>query len=573
MSSVLRPPAGFRLDAAVGTSFTLDLRILLAVPLTFALLDGVELGRGDEPPEEEMSAAPVLFGALLAYAERIRVVSDARYIAAPGRPSRLYSLLEPTIRPAVVSGDAHFHPKFWLLRFVAEGSKVRHRLVLSTRNLTNDRSWDLVVVLEEDSAGVQGAAQPAIDLLRAAVSSDGLVDDLATSAANARFLPPPGFDDLRLHAWWAGQGADPLAGRSGSKMLVISPFIGLDRLRTLAAQSDELTVISRAETFNRLAARGGLPRAELRRLVDLAADDEGLSGELHAKLVVLDETDGRSRWWLGSLNATANGVRQNAEALVELTTSTALAGVDALLVPDGDRLGALLEPHFVAAATEEDTEQAGERELRQALAEARWEVVVTQQQSGSLAAELMVHWPEPRPQLGAEIQVRFASGRPSDPLLFDLDTARSEARWPVVALGDVTSLLEVRVALPRSDPFTLFVVAQLTVPDVEKRRAALFSAIVPDVEVMLRLILILLTSGHDARTAAAAARKLIDSDREVNEDLPSLPLLEEMLRSFAQDPDRLRRAGEMIVQLPRDDPRTGPLRAVWDAFSEALDHR
>ena len=100
LSSVLRPPAGFRLDAAVGTSFTLDLRTLLAVPLTFALLDGVEIGAANEASsDEETPAAPVLLSALLAYAERIRVVSDARYISAPTRPSRLYSLLEPAIKP------------------------------------------------------------------------------------------------------------------------------------------------------------------------------------------------------------------------------------------------------------------------------------------------------------------------------------------------------------------------------------------------------------------------------------------------------------------------------------------
>lgn len=571
LSSVLRPPAGSRLDAAAGTSFTLDLRTLLAVPLTFALLDGVEFGPGIETSDEEETAGePVLLTALLAYAERIRVVSDRRYISAPRSPSRLYSLLEPAIAPVDVAPGAHFHPKFWLLRFVHEDSTASHRLVVSSRNLTDDRSWDLVVVLDEGAAGIPGAAQPAIDLLRAAVPGDPLIEGLANSAASARFLPPPGYRDLQLHAWSAGRGADPMVGRSGSKMLVVSPFIGLNRLRTLARQSDQLTVVSRPETFNRLAAGGSLPRADLRRLVDLAADDDGLSGELHAKLVVLDEAGGRSRWWLGSLNATDNGVRRNAEALVELTMPTAAGGVDALLGTGDNSLGKLLEQHVVRPPVEEDQDLAGESALRQAIAGASWSVAVAQQQDGHLAATLIVDWPEPRPDLEADIRVRFASGRPADLLRLDLQVARSQTRWPLVLLEDVTSLLEVRVRRPASESFTLLVVADLVVPDVEARRAALFRAIVPDVDVMLRLILLLLTSGHDAGSASAAARKLIDGDSKPADDLPSLPLVEEMVRSYARDPDRLRRAGEMIAGLPRDHPRTGPLRALWDTFDEAL---
>lgn len=574
LSSVLRPPVGFRLDAAVGTTFTLDLRTLLAVPLTFALLDGVDIGAGDASSgEDETPAAPVLLGALLAYAERIRVLSDARYISAPSRPSRLYALLEPTIVPTVVRVGAHFHPKFWLLRFVDEDSRPSHRLVLSTRNLTDDRSWDLVVVLEEDAAGVVGAAQPAIDLLRATAPEDAFIEDLTRSAASVRFLAPPGFHELRLHAWSAGEGADPMAGRSGSKMLVMSPFIGLDRLRALAAQSDQITVVSRPETFDRLAAGGALPRADLRRLMDLAADDDGLSGELHAKLVVLDEAGGRSRWWLGSLNATDNGVRRNAEALLELTTSTAAGGVDALLSTDGDRLGTLLEPHGIRPPSDDDDDDEGnqgEQALRQALAEGIWRVTVTPKPDGHLAATLTVDWPEARPDPEAKIRVGFASGRSADRLMLDLDAAHAEAQWPLVLLQDVTSLLEVQVRRPAGDPFTLLVVAVLTVPDDQARHAALFRAIVPDVDVMLRLILLLLTSGHDARSASAAARALIDADGESADVLPSLPLIEEMVRAYARDPDRLRRAGAVIAGLPRDDPRTEPLRALWDTFDAAL---
>ncbi len=189
-----------------------------------------------------------------------------------------------------------------------------------------------------------------------------------------------------------------------------------------------------------------------------------------------------------------------------------------------------------------------------------------------MGAVLNVDWDEPRPDPQADIRVRFASGRPADRLRLDLERAHSQAQWPLVLLEDVTSLLEVRARLAAGEPVTLVVVATLSVPDAEARHAALFGVIVPDVDVMLRLILLLLTSGTDAGAAAAAARKLIDRAEQPADDLPSQPFVEELLRAYARDPDRLRRAGAIIAGLPHDH-RTAALHALWKTFGEALEER
>jgi hypothetical protein len=41
-----------------------------------------------------------------------------------------------------------FHPKVWVLRFLAQDGVVRYRILCLSRNLTFDRCWDTVVALD-----------------------------------------------------------------------------------------------------------------------------------------------------------------------------------------------------------------------------------------------------------------------------------------------------------------------------------------------------------------------------------------------------------------------------------------
>lgn len=71
----LKPPAGYRLDRAVGTTYSVDLSSLLAVPLAFAQLDCGE-------SREELLADPVrLLRALRD--EAARVFSGALRVIHP----------------------------------------------------------------------------------------------------------------------------------------------------------------------------------------------------------------------------------------------------------------------------------------------------------------------------------------------------------------------------------------------------------------------------------------------------------------------------------------------------------
>ena len=128
----------------MATTFSLDFETALAVPVSLALFAADN--------REEILQHPI---ALLEGAERISgrlaVFAEAGQIhAGLAQQSRLCSLLEKVIVEVQAPGEGSFHPKIWALRFKPldqEGDDLLRVLVLS-RNLTRDRSWDIAVRLD-----------------------------------------------------------------------------------------------------------------------------------------------------------------------------------------------------------------------------------------------------------------------------------------------------------------------------------------------------------------------------------------------------------------------------------------
>ena len=89
---LLRPPAGFRLDCAVLTAYSLDLETLLALPLAV-------LAHADGGIDELLADPLLLLEALREAGERISVFVDEGAIAAPRTARVLYAMLEASVHP------------------------------------------------------------------------------------------------------------------------------------------------------------------------------------------------------------------------------------------------------------------------------------------------------------------------------------------------------------------------------------------------------------------------------------------------------------------------------------------
>ena len=271
------------------------------------------------------------------------------------------------------------HPKVWVLRYEAVGEppdgqprEQRLRVLIASRNLTFDASWDTVVRLDEARNGTGAFLGPVGNLFEGllhtavdTVSPDhrDRVGSLSGALATARFALPGGAYDLRIHVLGLSRTSSPLP-TAAERALIISPFVSDDFFSTVHPERvDEL--VSRPESLDLLGAEtlkknvvvahvfddGSTPDvvAEQQRL---SLDDPGrpLVG-LHAKVFAF-EKEGRARLFLGSANATGAAFNKNVEILIELAGPATELGIDRLCEGTGDEQGLRVLFHPTADPTE-----------------------------------------------------------------------------------------------------------------------------------------------------------------------------------------------------------------------------
>ena len=264
LTDALRPPAGFSVDAALATTYTLDLHSLLLAPLAMAAYDHTE---GDGAAID--AATPVaLLESIRRHADRTIVLCQAAGIHVPPTYPRLAAFAEGMVAEVPPPPGGTFHPKIWVLRFIDATGSTRHRFVCLSRNLTGDRSWDTVLVCDEDSqaSAVLDPAPVATfvsELLGMLVRPlDGarrdLVDDLCRTFADARLSIPSPSPQRRRSAGCAVRRfvAHAAAGAVARRHLAVPRE---ECARRLPRTAGRRVVLSRADGFDRVggaACRG-----------------------------------------------------------------------------------------------------------------------------------------------------------------------------------------------------------------------------------------------------------------------------------------------------------------------------
>lgn len=373
LTDALRPPAGCEVDQAVATTYSLTLTAMLIAPMTFTL------GTVDDA-DALASADPVrLLDAVERHVEHTTVFVQAGGIHVPTSHSRIHAFLEDSIHEVVAPREGNlFHPKLWAVRYVDDAGRHHHRVVISSRNLTLDNSWDTVLVLDEDPGGAIPAA-PAADMVAAlpelTISSLSAgrrraVEDLARSLRRARLAAPAPFTGGYLLPLGLDDSRPWPFPEDSARILAISPFLSGDTLTRVRGNAADATVVSRPESMDLLGRRrlAGWSTNVLHRAVEEANDDAApvrasdeftavreddgapaalvrLEG-LHAKTVVLDRPGGQSMTVTGSANLTDQAWGGGVEMGAVLTGPTATCGVDAVLGADTETgLGRVLQSY------------------------------------------------------------------------------------------------------------------------------------------------------------------------------------------------------------------------------------
>ena len=312
----LVPPTGSQLDFALFTTFTLDLEVMLALPLQLLSASNSDI--------QSLHSNPIrLAEALREVGEKIHVFADRSGIAVPRSQRELYSMLESSLHTVSAPNDGVFHPKLWILRFESEeGGQPTLRLAVLSRNLTLDRSWDVAIVSEATPYPKQivAASRDLAHLVSSlpAICTETLTRELyrkvmtlSNEIGRTLFPAPDGFDQVPIEFHALGLSGSSRRWRpavSADRILAIAPFVKKGVLDSLPSSNrDHRTLVSKELEFDKI------PYSDLEAW-DSYILHEGVEDEpddffdrrpsgLHAKILAFEKGQ-TATWYFGSANLT-----------------------------------------------------------------------------------------------------------------------------------------------------------------------------------------------------------------------------------------------------------------------------
>ena len=583
-TDALTPPPGYVLDQAIGTTYTLDPTTLLTVPVHLGLAVRRK-GVGVDPVD--------LLGALRRVADRITVYAQCGRMQAPSGAHVLFSLLESMVVEAASPGGGVFHPKVWVLRFgTPERDAPILRLLVLSRNLTTDRSWDLCLQLEgKPTQKDRVANRPLSEFIRnLPLFSANTVDkrkrdqarNLAAEVSRTKWNLPEGFDAVKFHVI---RGKSWLPAKS-DRLAVVSPFVTVPALKALAGATRKTEIlVSRIEELNELVSNPCEIFGQVSVLNDAAESDDGEDMSerdtlgLHAKTFVAEKGD-KVRVYVGSANATTSAIvgGQNVEFLAELIGNQ-VGGIDALFGKEG--IGEYIVPweaggESVVDQKEKEAEEILDR-VRGALADAKLRVGCAEAASGG-------KW-----------QLTLCGNT-----AIDLDGVQALRAWPITvrdehasnmlnamgqeaidlgiySLQSVTGLIAFEVASVLAGMKARFTLNLPLDNPPKERDTAILRTVLGNREGFMRYLLLLLGEFDEKLRIDTNGTRLGADGRWSVGGEDALPLLEEMTRAFSRDPARLHEIRNIVERLDSDansaDIVPEDFRALWGIFDKALGER
>lgn len=550
----LNPPLGYKLHSALATTYSLDLETLSCATLALSLGQTLE---GDLEAEKL-----ALLESIDLLKSRLLIFHNVSNVHVPSKYSSLYALLEPYLVPVIgTTAFSAFHPKLWLLRFAPlEGGTERFRLMVLSRNLTFDRSWDVAVSLDGMPDNRPRVVNDPLIAFLHQLPADGdtstAIETWCEALARVAWDVPNPFTEARFLPGSPSSAPLELEGHF-DELLVVSPFVDADpdgRLFSLSARTpkERKMLVSRSDTLNRLGKerlRGwqcySIPDAIIDG-EDQFDDGERRLNDLHAKMIIATQNR-LAVWHIGSANMTnaafgqGIGAPRNTEFMLRLTAPARESGASAVVQQWFDaRL--IVRHEFVEPVPLETAQEAVARKLIHEIVATAWCMTATMATGDTYIVR--VEAPSvPTVPKGIEVTVELLC-RPSEQELAPC------LEWTGLRLCEVSAFVTVHVTSTRTQPHTRLqsfaLKTDLVSPVHEARRQAVFRDVVSTPQRLLNYLELLVDPGATKGKWLRGEKKGGDGGVVLGFD-GNGGLYEQLLRAAARSPARIGRAIEVAA--------------------------
>lgn len=346
--SILYPPNNYELDFAIGTTYSLDLDALVG--------SSISLGLSQETDSNLRENPIFLLEALRSTSDKIALFCENGRIHLPNKPTQIYILLEDMVFQANHPKDdeySSFHPKFWLLRFKDKNDTILYRLVVLSRNLTFDRSWDISFTMEgqktNEKTNKNNALSKFIEKLIEFSTNEIKTNKMKKIIEELNFihfdLNSKIFNDYEFIINGIGNDysiqKQPLFTENLDELFIMSPFLSKNVIKDFnnrKNKNSKAILITREMSLSKLKPEDCI-NFDVYRLKDVIIDGEDiisqenqeiLKQDIHAKMYLMQKED-ICEFYLGSLNASHNALYNNIEFMIKLSAKKKKFNIDILI--------------------------------------------------------------------------------------------------------------------------------------------------------------------------------------------------------------------------------------------------
>ena len=571
---------GYRVEAVVGTTYSMDLETLLEVPIA--------LGEISVSAKEYLQKPHYLLDIIKQMAHKMCIFCNAGSIYSPFRKAeetrnsligdRILTLLEhciyPIQLPAIEKMICNFHPKIWCIYEVKkDGSDRQVKVMVMSRNLTYSRDLDAVCVLtgkvcDDITEDAQRRHKPLIDFLQWLCENseqekkcENVMSPIIKALKKVESFNPDNsmfadysFLPMGISEEYQGKRfLEELQHQKGD-LIVLSPFVDTDTLSALTRHKKRRLLITRPETCNEQLMQLVENELYVPKTSFGSDEDDGSEVNLHAKMYFSFAE--KNKFYTGSTNATHNGFANNVEFLLALTFKPYQTSFDQVYKQLIEENGSFYEQAncLSSSEAEEDLKREMQRTLRLAISKIA-EATVEKYENGLFRVTVAAQHIESEypislvPIYRKDKETEYGEKMVFEPLeLIDL------SELYVLTCGEVCSVIRIYTPYMPVGREDAIIKQLLDTPQKVIDYLSYMLSYDPEgyLEDMLQ------HSSQKGETGMSGSG-----------DFKGLHLYEDMLRMAYQDPERILRAKETISKCPKDVD-IQPLKELLDKMEKVV---
>ena len=602
-SDILRPPPGYEFNKALATTYSMDLETALSIPAIIAL-------SSVETRDYLLSNPLNLLHGIQRFSQKIAIFCEAGRIGdIATKQASLTALLEDMITEVIAPNTGVFHPKLWFLRFdgISPDDTPRLRLVILSRNMTKDRSWDISLMLDGSLSEVVCVEnRPIANLIkklahlsanhRASSQARKISSELAKDINYAKWELPSGVDCVEFAVNGLQSSRKNVYFPKVEKNIgVISPFLTptvlckltkrVDAKNSwLVSQNGALKMVRKSildrfhsvKVLHENAEKGDGDDHQ----VDMAFDQRPIG--IHAKVFITElftNGEDRTRLTIGSGNATTPALisNTNVEVFAILSGPSNALGRVKDFMENKQLLELLCCPNGDYDGVDNSSKKADEIELerfRKLLSCERLSLTCTQVSDNAYSVALssvndIVIPDEIKMEVYPLTRNRKSKLRVKTPV------SKKSMILGTLTQDELTPWLGIQLTYKRTRSVVSFVMGVKLLGAPKERFSRAFENFVDTEAKFLSYIQLLLE--NQVKTSRALSQDCAsDTTLDYRSSTNDTPMLEDMVRSLIDRSDSLHEVGQLISKLNRDKIKldksivSSEFNMLWNSFQKAI---